>query len=93
MKQVNIRMSDDTYKLLIKEAARRQLVSGEIMRPTSLAGILVIESLNGKHDDKQQASQDNEQGDEQVNEDDKPDDEQVPANTPTKDNPYADLKF
>ena len=81
MKQVNLWLDDDIHMLLVKEAARAQLETGKILRVSTLAAMILKQSLNGKPDNKQDDEQ------ESLPEND--------PTTPTEenDNPFADLNF
>jgi len=80
MKQVNLWLDDDIHMLLVKEAARAQLETGKILRVSTLAAMILKQSLNGKPDNKQ---------------DDKQEPAELSPESPTEenDNPFADLNF
>jgi len=101
-KQVNMWLDDNVYELLVKEAGRMQAETGLIIRPTTMAAILVKQSLNGKPDNKQDVPDvpkpagpirngkpDNEPDNNKVV---SPPADDTPSET-TTDNPFSDLTF
>ena len=66
-RQVNLWITDEDYKILVKEAARRQLETGKIVKIATLASELVkpaIARLNGQtpsEDNIQESKQDDKQ--------------------------------
>ena len=94
MKQVNMRIDDELYMLLVKEAARMQIEQGKVI-PIGHCAIEIMKKhlSNGNSSPSQDTPLDNEQGQQAL------DDKQVPANippeTPTEEstNPFDDLDF
>jgi hypothetical protein len=82
MKQVNMTLSDEAYAILVKEAAKRQLESGKVIKIASLAAELfmpVVNSLNG-NSPAETPTQDTKPEEKQENKQELP-------------NPLADLDF
>lgn len=52
MKQVNMTLPDDVYELLVKEAARRQLASGKVIRVSYLAAELCVHAVHTMNGNK-----------------------------------------